>query len=54
MLTDGPWKGKMVIGNSLVIGPEGEIISEGSYGVDAEKIIYASIQINERPVRGTD
>ena len=54
MLTGGPWIGKMAIGNSLVIGPEGEIITEGQYGVDAEIILYSDIKINERPVRGTN
>ena len=52
MITEGPWKGKMAIGNSLVINPDGDIAAEGPYGMKAEAIIYAEIEPVERPARG--
>ncbi len=54
VLTDGPWKGFSAIGNSMVIGPGGNIVAGGQFGEDAETIIYSRIKIHNRPVRGTD
>ena len=54
LLNDGPWKGYSAIGNSLVIGPEGDIVAGGYFGEDAEILFYANIKIRPRPVRGTD
>jgi predicted amidohydrolase len=53
-ITDGPWKGYSAIGNSLLIGPHGEILAGNDFGEDAENIIYSDINIVHRPVRGTD
>ena len=53
-LNDGPWKGYSAIGNSLVIGPDGNIVAGNHFGEDAETIIYSNIKIRNRPVRGTD
>ena len=53
-LTGGPWKGYSAIGNSMVIGPEGNIEAGGHFGVDAETIVYHNVKIRNRPVRGTD
>jgi predicted amidohydrolase len=49
----GPWSGKKCIGCSLAIGPSGDEILQGPYGVDAECILYAEIQPIPRPARGT-
>ncbi|MCP4312769.1 MAG: DUF4185 domain-containing protein [Bacteroidetes bacterium] len=53
-LSDGPWKGYSAIGNSMLIGPEGQILAGNCFGVDAETIIYNDVLIRPRPVRGTD
>ena len=42
-LTDGPWKGRKCIGCSLVVGPGGEKVVMGPYGVDAETIVFVDI-----------
>ena len=39
----GPWAGRKCIGCSLVIGPNGEEILQGPYGVAAETILYIDI-----------
>jgi predicted amidohydrolase len=51
-VTDGPWKGRKCIGCSLAIGPSGEEILQGPYGIDAECILYVDIQPVPRPARG--
>jgi predicted amidohydrolase len=52
-LSGGPWKGFSAIGNSMVIGPEGQIAAGNVFGVDAETIIYHDMVVRPRPVRGT-
>ena len=47
-VTGGPWKGKICIGCSLAYGADGEIITKGPYGVDAECIIYIDVKPSER------
>lgn len=49
----GPWKDFDCIGNSLLIDPDGNIVVEGPFGVDAETILYADVTPLERPARGT-
>ena len=39
----GPWAGRKCIGCSLVIGPNGEEILQGPYGVAEETILYIDI-----------
>ena len=51
-LTGGPWEGRQCIGCSLVINPDGAAVVRGPYGVDAEALLYADIQIEPRPARG--
>lgn len=48
----GPWAGRICIGCSLVIGPNGEEIVQGPYGGDAETILYVDIDPIRRPARG--
>jgi len=42
-MTAGPWKGHKSIGNSLVMGPDGQPVLWGPYGVNAETILYIDI-----------
>jgi len=52
-LTAGPWSGWSCIGCSLVVGPDGQTLHQGSYGVEAEEISYVEIHPTSRPARGT-
>ncbi|RLI05113.1 carbon-nitrogen hydrolase family protein, partial [Candidatus Bathyarchaeota archaeon] len=53
-ITEGPWKGRKVIGCSLAVGPDGEVLAKGPYGPDAEALIIVNIQAQPRDVKGTD
>jgi predicted amidohydrolase len=53
-ITAGPWEGYSAIGNSLLIGPEGNILAGNRFGEDAETIVYCDVVTRSRPVRGTD
>jgi predicted amidohydrolase len=44
MMTGGPWAGRPCIGKSLVVGPGGEILARGPYGVDAEELVVVDVQ----------
>ena len=52
-ITAGPWEGWNCIGCSLVIGPDGNEVLQGPYGVDAETILYIEVSTVSRPARGT-
>jgi len=52
-ITAGPWKGRKVIGCSLAMGPEGEILAKGPYGPDAETLVTVTVQARRRRVKGT-
>jgi predicted amidohydrolase len=52
LLDDGPWNGRKCIGCSLVVGPDGREVLRGSYGADAEAILYTDIHLEARPARG--
>lgn len=51
-LAAGPWSGRRCIGCSLLVGPDGEPVAQGPYGVDAETILYADLEIPPRPAQG--
>ena len=51
-ISDGPWKGRRTIGCSLLIGPQGEEVLQGPYGVEAETVLYADVTPVARPARG--
>lgn len=53
-ITGGPWQGWQCIGCSLAIGPDGEELLQGPYGVSAECILYLDITPQPRPARGDD
>lgn len=48
----GPWAGRKCIGCSLLVGPDGRQVLQGPYGVDAETILFAELQLVPRPARG--
>lgn len=50
----GPWKGFNCIGCSLVMGPDGEAVTQGPYGADAETILLVKVVPRPRPARGCD
>ena len=51
-LEAGPWAGRHCIGCSLLVGPDGEPVARGPYGVEAESLILADILPAPRPARG--
>jgi predicted amidohydrolase len=51
-ITDGPWRGRNCIGCSLIMGPDGEPVLRGPYGVEAETILYVNVQPALRDGRG--
>jgi len=53
-ITSGPWKGRKVIGCSLAVGPEGEVLARGPYGPDAQSLMTVTIQAKLRDVKGTE
>ncbi|NRA37439.1 MAG: carbon-nitrogen hydrolase family protein [Planctomycetes bacterium] len=48
----GPWEGHPCIGCSLIVGPDGKKMVKGPYGQDADVILYADIDLSQRPARG--
>ncbi|MFX0100634.1 MAG: carbon-nitrogen hydrolase family protein [Candidatus Hodarchaeota archaeon] len=50
----GPWDGKICIGNSIAMGPGGELIAEGTNGVDAEELIVIDVEVVKHGVTGTN
>lgn len=52
-ITDGPWKGRKCVGNSLVVDANGEPVLWGPYGEKAEEIIYVDVVLRKRPAQGT-
>ena len=50
-IIDGPWRGRNCIGCSLVIGPQGETVLRGPYGVNAETILYVDVNPDPAPRR---
>jgi predicted amidohydrolase len=51
-LTAGPWAGRNCIGSSLVVGPDGQRVIQGPFGVTAETILYVDITPVPRPAQG--
>ncbi len=44
-ITAGPWQGRHCIGCSLVVGPDGQQVLMGPYGVDADALLYVDIAL---------
>ena len=51
-IANGPWAGRKCIGCSLLVGTDGREVLQGPYGIDAETILYADIELPARPARG--
>ena len=51
-ITAGPWSGRKCIGCSLLVGPDGCQVLLGPYGVDADAILAADVQLLPRPAQG--
>src|SRR5262249_10310590 len=51
-LNGGPWAGRFCIGCSLLVGPDGKQVLMGSYGPDADTILYAEVTAKVRPAQG--
>ena len=49
----GPWEGRKCIGCSLAVGPSGETLAKGPYGVDAEELVRLDIPLKGLAVKGT-
>jgi predicted amidohydrolase len=54
-LAGGPWKGRKCIGNSMAVGPGGNILAVAPYGVDAECLTVVDVaQSQARPRMGAN
>ena len=53
MMTGGPWAGRPCIGTSLAVGPGGEVLAWGPYGVDAEALVV-DVELRPPVGAGTD
>jgi len=51
-LTGGPWKGRKCIGNSIAVGPGGQVLGMGPYGVDAESLTVVEVSESAPIARG--
>ena len=51
-MTAGPWQGRQCIGCSLLVGPDGHRVLIGPYGVRAEALLCAEIELLPRPAHG--
>ena len=53
MMTGGPWAGRPCIGKSLAVGPGGDVLAWGPYGVDAEALVVVETELRPPVGRGT-
>ncbi len=53
-IAGGPWAGHRCIGCSLVVGPDGGVVAEGPYGVDAEAMVIVDFALASRRARGDE
>ncbi len=54
LVTAGPWAGRHCIGSSLAVDADGEVLAEGPFGVDAERLLILPIELRPAPAEGTD
>ena len=52
-MTGGPWKGRKCIGCSLAVGPGGQVLAQGPYGVGAEALVEVEVRSRSPIARGT-
>lgn len=43
-ISEGPWEGRKCIGCSLAVGPGGQVLVQGPYGVEAETLIVLDVE----------
>lgn len=48
-LEAGPWAGRVCIGCSLAVGPDGSVVAQGPYGADAEAVLLARLPLRASP-----
>ena len=53
-ITAGPWEGMKCIGCSLAVDSGGDIVAEGKYGVDADELVIAEVEIINHETKGTN
>jgi predicted amidohydrolase len=53
-MTGGPWRGRPCIGCSLAVGPGGDVLARGTYGVDAEELVVVEVDPRPPVAEGTD
>ena len=53
MMTGGPWAGRPCIGKSLAVGPGGDVLAWGPYGVDAAALVVVETELRPPVGRGT-
>lgn len=51
-IEQGPWAGRKCIGCSLVVGPDGEPVLQGPYGVEADVLLDVELEVEPAPARG--
>ena len=52
-LEDGAWKGWKVIGCSLAVGADAQVIAQAPYGVNAENLSIVKIELRQLTALGT-
>jgi predicted amidohydrolase len=53
-ITGGVWKGRKCIGCSMAVGPGGKALADSPYGVEADSLDIAEVELAPRQVKGTD
>lgn len=51
-IRSGAWTGRNCIGNSLLVGPDGQQVLQGPFGPDAEAVLHATLELQPRTTRG--
>jgi len=54
LMSGGPWAGRPCIGKSLAVGPGGEVLARGPYGVDAEALVVVEVEPRAAAAEGAD
>src|SRR5205823_4906247 len=52
-ITNGPWRGRKVIGCSLAIGSGGKVLARGPYGEGAAALIPVEVKLRPQIGKGT-
>jgi len=52
-VTCGLWKGHKCIGNSLAVGPAGQVLTRGPFGERAQALLTVDVPVTPAPAAGT-